>query len=60
MGLFTKPEMGTSVCTINLPIETITRQIKYLNNIVENDHRFIKRIIRPMLELILRENFKRN
>ena len=25
------------------------RQIKYLNNIVERDHRFIKRITRPML-----------
>jgi len=25
------------------------RQIKYLNNIVEQDHRFIKRITRPML-----------
>ena len=25
------------------------RQIKYLNNIVEQDHRFIKRIVRPML-----------
>ena len=24
------------------------RQIKYLNNIVEQDHRFIKRITRPM------------
>lgn len=27
----------------------IIRQIKYLNNIVEQDHRHIKRIIRPML-----------
>ena len=26
-----------------------TRQIKYLNNIVEQDHRGIKRIINPML-----------
>ena len=25
------------------------RQIKYLNNIVEQDHRSIKRIVRPML-----------
>ena len=24
------------------------RQVKYLNNIVEQDHRFIKKIIRPM------------
>ena len=26
------------------------RQIKYLNNIVEQDHRAIKRVVRPMLE----------
>ena len=25
------------------------RQIKYLNNIVEQDHRFIKKRVRPML-----------
>jgi len=25
------------------------RQVKYLNNILEQDHRFIKRIINPML-----------
>ena len=30
-----------------LPIEV--RQIKYLNNIVEQDHRAIKRVIKPML-----------
>ena len=29
--------------------EIIIRQNKYLNNIVEQDHRFIKRITRPML-----------
>jgi putative transposase len=29
------------------PVEI--RQIKYLNNIVEQDHRFIKRIVRPMM-----------
>lgn len=27
----------------------IVRQVKYLNNIVEQDHRAIKRITRPML-----------
>ena len=27
----------------------IVRQIKYLNNIVEQDHRFVKRITKPML-----------
>lgn len=31
----------------NVPIEV--RQVKYLNNIVEQDHRAIKRVIRPML-----------
>ena len=31
----------------NVPIEV--RQTQYLNNIVEQDHRFIKRIVRPML-----------
>ena len=29
------------------PIEL--RQIKYLNNLIEQDHRAIKRIVRPML-----------
>jgi transposase-like protein len=28
-----------------------TRQCKYLNNIIEQDHRFIRRIIRPMVGL---------
>ena len=27
----------------------IVRQVKYLNNFVEQDHRAIKRVIRPML-----------
>ena len=27
----------------------IVRQIKYLNNIVEQDHRAVKRVTRPML-----------
>ena len=27
----------------------VVRQVKYLNNIVEQDHRAIKRITRPML-----------
>ena len=31
----------------DLPIEV--RQIKYLNNIVEQDHRFVKRVTKPML-----------
>lgn len=32
-----------------LSCNTQHRQIKYLNNIVEQDHRFIKRIVKPML-----------
>jgi putative transposase len=28
----------------------IVRQVKYLNNIVEQDHRAIKRVTRPMLK----------
>jgi len=31
----------------NDPLEV--RQVKYLNNIVEQDHRAVKRVIRPML-----------
>ncbi|KXY30929.1 transposase [Bacillus cereus] len=34
-----------------MPAGSQTRQIKYLNNIVEQDHRFIKRRIRSMLGL---------
>ena len=36
---------------INVRGETliIVRQVKYLNNIVEQDHRAIKRVTRPML-----------
>jgi len=33
----------------SLPNETLIRQTKYLNNIVEQDHRFIKKITKPML-----------
>ena len=33
-------EHGTSIAI---------RQIKYLNNIVEQDHRGVKRVVRPML-----------
>jgi putative transposase len=36
---------------INTRSETpvIVRQVKYLNNIVEQDHRFVRRITKPML-----------
>ena len=30
-------------------ISVIVRQVKYLNNIIEQDHRAIKRITKPML-----------
>lgn len=30
-------------------VEILARQVKYLNNIVEQDHRAIKRVTRPML-----------
>jgi transposase-like protein len=32
-----------------LPQNVNLRQIKYLNNIIEQDHRSIKRIVRPLL-----------
>lgn len=32
-----------------LPSKTVLRQVKYLNNIVEQDHRFIKKITKPCL-----------
>ena len=32
-----------------LSVKTTLRKIKYLNNIIEQDHRFIKRKIKPML-----------
>ncbi|MEO6319531.1 MAG: DDE-type integrase/transposase/recombinase, partial [Polaromonas sp.] len=33
----------------NKEIAMVVRQVKYLNNIVEQDHRAIKRVTRPML-----------
>ena len=32
-----------------LSVKTTLRKVKYLNNIIEQDHRFIKRKDRPML-----------
>jgi IS6 family transposase len=29
--------------------EALLRQQKYLNNVIEQDHRFIKKVIKPML-----------
>jgi transposase, IS6 family len=34
-----------------MPVDIQIRQIKYLNNIVEQDHRFIKKRVRSMLGL---------
>jgi len=34
-----------------ISVKTTLRKIKYLNNIIEQDHRFIKRKIKPMLGL---------
>jgi len=33
-----------------IPLSTYLRRIKYLNNILEQDHRYIKKIIKPMLD----------
>ena len=33
----------------HLPQATVLRQVKYLNNVVEQDHRSVKRLTRPML-----------
>ena len=40
-------ECGLKFTGIGRMIEV--RQVKYLNNIIEQDHRFIKRITRPMM-----------
>jgi len=32
-----------------LSVKTTLRKVKYLNNIIEQDHRFIKRKLKPML-----------
>ena len=42
----TEPELKNDKI---LPINVGIRQIKYLNNIIEQDHRSIKRIVNPML-----------
>jgi putative transposase len=42
---------GANLAAVNAEHDTAIkiRQVKYLNNVVEQDHRAIKRIIRPML-----------
>ncbi|MBP2628582.1 MAG: family transposase [Firmicutes bacterium] len=32
-----------------ISVKTVLRKVKYLNNIIEQDHRFIKRKVKPML-----------
>ncbi len=34
---------------MNKPLQILVRQIKYLNNIIESDHRFVKKLTKPML-----------
>ena len=43
--------MGSTLDAINAgrDVPIVVRQVKYLNNIVEQDHRAIKRVTRPML-----------
>jgi putative transposase len=42
---------AVAITTYNAEHDTIieVRQVRYLNNIVEQDHRAIKRVVRPML-----------
>jgi IS6 family transposase len=40
--------------------ETIIRQKNYLNNIVEQDHRFIKKITNAMIGLIIPDSRENN
>ncbi len=42
---------NAAIAEVNKKLEkpVVIRQVKYLNNRVEQDHRFIKRITRPML-----------
>jgi transposase, IS6 family len=47
--LLTPPAIEELQKEKKLPNNTHIRQIKYLNNMVEQDHRFIKKLVRPML-----------
>ena len=47
MRRISKSKAGESIC-IGLLLHIKVRQVKYLNNIVEQGHRFIKKINRPM------------
>lgn len=39
----------TLFCTVKTIFQITVRQIKYLNNIIEQDHRAVKRITKPMM-----------
>lgn len=41
--------METLKTNQHLPPETNLRQVKYLNTLIEQDHRFLKRLTRPGL-----------
>ncbi len=41
------PAIDSLTADENLPKTTQVRRVKYLNNIVEQDHRFIKRLVNP-------------
>ncbi|GMA66013.1 IS6 family transposase (plasmid) [Alicyclobacillus fastidiosus] len=43
------PALQQLKCETVIPQATVMRQTKYLNNIVEQDHRFIKKMTNPML-----------
>lgn len=49
----TMDKSGANKAAINVgrDVPIVVRQVKYLNNIVEQDHRAIKRVARPMLNL---------
>jgi putative transposase len=50
-GKIAMDKSGSNKAAINAgrAVPILVRQVKYLNNIVEQDHRAIKRVIRPML-----------
>lgn len=42
-------ELNTLLLTVCFYLLITVRQIKYLNNIIEQDHRFVKKITKPMI-----------
>jgi putative transposase len=54
IGAWSLSEFSTLTVSSNSPLRSAEagieiRQVKYLNNIVEQDHRAVKRLARPML-----------